>query len=53
MAGWVFLQDLQGVIGPLAFAVELNVTGETVVLHLNRERHRNTLLAERKREVFL
>lgn len=34
MACRVFLQDLQGVIGSLAFAVELDVTRQTVVLHL-------------------
>lgn len=36
MACRVFLQDHQGVIGPLAFAVEFNVTCQTVVLHLRR-----------------
>lgn len=34
MAPGVLLQDLQGVIGPLAFAVELNVARQAVVLHL-------------------
>lgn len=40
MAPGVFLQNLQGVIGPLAFAVELNVTRQTVVLHLMTQTER-------------
>lgn len=48
MAPGVFLQDLQGVIGPLAFAVELNVTRQTVVLHLKTptQRHQHMMSAE-------
>lgn len=38
MAAGVLLQDLQGVIGPLTFAVELNVTRQTIVLHLKTHR---------------
>lgn len=40
MAPGVLLQDLQSVIGPLAFAVELNVTCQAVVLHLETNRER-------------
>lgn len=35
----VSLQDSEGVVGPLTFAVELNVSRQAVVLHLNREGH--------------
>lgn len=42
MAPWVLLQDLQGVVGPLAFAVELDVTREAVVLHLTTHTRTHT-----------
>lgn len=35
MASSVFLQDPQGVVGPLAFTVELHTPGQAVILHLD------------------
>lgn len=35
MASSVFLQDPQGVVGPLTFTVELHTPGQAVVLHLD------------------
>lgn len=34
VASPVLLQDVEGVIGPLAFTVELNSTCQTIILHL-------------------
>lgn len=34
VASSVFLQDPQGVVGPLTFAVELDAACQTVILHL-------------------
>lgn len=35
MASSVFLQDPQGVVGPLTFTVELHTPGQAVILHLD------------------
>lgn len=35
MASSVFLQDPQGVVGPLTFTVELHAPGQAVILHLD------------------
>lgn len=34
VASPVLLQNMEGVIGPLAFTVELNSTCQTIILHL-------------------
>ncbi len=34
VASPVLLQDVEGVIGPLAFTVELDSTCQTIILHL-------------------
>ena len=47
MAAGVLLQDLQGVVGPLAFAVELNVTRQTVILHLVKDPKQSVTIIER------
>lgn len=45
VASPVLLQDVEGVIGPLAFTVELNSTCQAIILHLIK-----TLKRERERE---
>lgn len=35
MASSVFLQDPQGVVGPLTFTVELHTPSQAVILHLH------------------